>query len=176
MFYFLYENIGSKLKVLATVIFIAEAIGSIITGMVLSVYSRNGVYILICICGPIVAWVSSWILYAIGQIADDVQTIRYSKTVSQNSTYPPVATDSVVEPTSDFVQIQNETNNSVQTEALLIEDQKERKEKEIKEKERNERLEQMAAYRSRGLCQHCGGEFKGLITKKCSRCGITKNY
>ena len=45
----------------------------------------------------------------------------------------------------------------------------------LSEEQRKERLEQMAEYRSRGLCQHCGGEFKG-ITKKCSKCGISKNY
>ncbi|MBR3802992.1 MAG: TIR domain-containing protein [Clostridia bacterium] len=30
--------------------------------------------------------------------------------------------------------------------------------------------------RSAGLCQHCGGEFKGLFTKKCVRCGKPKDY
>lgn len=45
-----------------------------------------------------------------------------------------------------------------------------------KEQKRKERLVQMAQYRSKGLCQHCGGVFKGFLTKKCSRCGIEKNY
>ncbi len=30
--------------------------------------------------------------------------------------------------------------------------------------------------RSAGLCQHCGGEFKGLFTKKCAKCGKPKDY
>ena len=29
----------------------------------------------------------------------------------------------------------------------------------------------MATWQSRGRCQHCGGEFKGLFTKKCASCG-----
>ena len=45
-----------------------------------------------------------------------------------------------------------------------------------KEQKRKERLAQMAQYRSKGLCQHCGGVFKGFLTKTCSRCGIEKNY
>ena len=35
---------------------------------------------------------------------------------------------------------------------------------------------QKAAYRSKGLCQHCGGSFKGLFTKKCTNCGKEKDY
>ena len=33
-----------------------------------------------------------------------------------------------------------------------------------------------SARRSQGLCQHCGGTFKGLFAKKCSVCGIKKDY
>lgn len=31
-------------------------------------------------------------------------------------------------------------------------------------------------YRSKGVCAHCGGKFSGLFRKKCSKCGITKDY
>ena len=34
----------------------------------------------------------------------------------------------------------------------------------------------MATWQSRGRCQHCGGEFKGLFTKKCASCGRPKDY
>ena len=27
-----------------------------------------------------------------------------------------------------------------------------------------------------GLCQHCGGELKGLFSKKCGSCGKPKDY
>lgn len=30
--------------------------------------------------------------------------------------------------------------------------------------------------RTAGLCQHCGGRFGGFLTKKCSNCGIKKDY
>ncbi len=31
-------------------------------------------------------------------------------------------------------------------------------------------------YRSKNLCQHCGGKFIGVFTKMCSKCGRPKDY
>lgn len=31
-------------------------------------------------------------------------------------------------------------------------------------------------YRSKGVCQYCGGAFKGLFNKTCTRCGHPKDY
>ena len=45
-----------------------------------------------------------------------------------------------------------------------------------KELERDAREKQQNIWRARGLCQHCGGEFKGLFIKKCSQCGTEKDY
>lgn len=36
--------------------------------------------------------------------------------------------------------------------------------------------EQRASYIQRNLCQHCGGTFTGLFSKKCSACGKPKDY
>ena len=30
--------------------------------------------------------------------------------------------------------------------------------------------------RRQGVCQHCGGSFKGFIFKKCYNCGEFKDY
>lgn len=38
------------------------------------------------------------------------------------------------------------------------------------------KTESEADYRSKSLCQHCGGEFKGLFSKKCMKCGKPKDY
>ena len=47
--------------------------------------------------------------------------------------------------------------------------------KELREKE--EEIERRKPiYRSQGLCQHCGGSFKGLFKKTCTKCGKTKDY
>lgn len=47
-------------------------------------------------------------------------------------------------------------------------------------RERSEKMEKAIAEKQRrlnaGLCLHCGGAFKGLITKKCSNCGKEKDY
>ena len=66
-------------------------------------------------------------------------------------------------------------------EAVLIEKEKqerariaeEKRQEEIRLKEQKER---QAKYRQAGLCQHCGGEIKGLFVKKCVKCGKKKDY
>lgn len=66
-------------------------------------------------------------------------------------------------------------------EALLSEKEKqerarlaeEKRQEEIRLKEQKERQEK---YRQVGLCQHCGGEIKGLFVKKCVKCGKKKDY
>ena len=48
-----------------------------------------------------------------------------------------------------------------------------------KRKEKNEEAEKqriIAERKSKGLCQHCGGTFKGLFSSKCSICGKLKDY
>ena len=77
----LYENIGGKIKNWAKWIFIVEAIGSIITAIVLPIASGDPddfilISVLIAIVGPIVAWVGSWILYAFGELVEDVHAMR----------------------------------------------------------------------------------------------------
>ena len=36
--------------------------------------------------------------------------------------------------------------------------------------------QQKSKYRSVGVCQHCGGSFKGFFTKVCTQCGKKKDY
>lgn len=52
---------------------------------------------------------------------------------------------------------------------------------EIKEKEKETRIRiekehKQAAYRTAGVCQYCGGAFKGLFLKTCTQCGKKKDY
>ena len=74
----LYENIGSKIKNWAKWIFIVEAIGAIITGVVLMATDEDLIVygLLTLVCGPIIAWVGSWILYAFGELVEDIHAIR----------------------------------------------------------------------------------------------------
>ena len=74
----LYENIGSKIKNWAKWIFVIEAIGAVITGLVLLFTDEDLILygLLTLVCGPIVAWVGSWILYAFGELVEDVHAVR----------------------------------------------------------------------------------------------------
>ena len=59
---------------------------------------------------------------------------------------------------------------------------KERRAKEEAERQAKIQAEQaekqriIAERKSNGLCQHCGGAFKGLFSSKCSSCGKPKDY
>lgn len=45
-----------------------------------------------------------------------------------------------------------------------------------KRRVKEEREYQKESWRRAGVCDLCGGNFKGLITKKCTRCGKNKQY
>ena len=73
----MYDNIGGKIKGLAKATFIVEAIAAIIVGIVLLV-EEEWWCTLILFCGPIVAWVSSWLLYGFGEIIDKLCDIEHN--------------------------------------------------------------------------------------------------
>lgn len=70
----MYDNIGGKIKGLAIVTFIVEAIATVITGIVIMVFgdkrSISILGLLVIVVGPIFAWISSWLLYGIGELID----------------------------------------------------------------------------------------------------------
>ena len=67
----MYDEIGKKIKKLAIATFVAEAIASIILGILFIIEHFELLWILVAfIAGPIVAWVSSWLLYGLGEIID----------------------------------------------------------------------------------------------------------
>ena len=72
----LYDDIGAKIKNWAKWIFIIEAISAIIGGIVLMANDAAFIGFIALIGGPLVAWVSSWLLYAFGQLVEDVHAIR----------------------------------------------------------------------------------------------------
>ena len=81
----MYDNIGGKIKGLAKATFIVEAIASVITGIALWVDTEEWWCALILFCGPIVAWVSSWLLYGFGELIDRVCEIAKNTRTSQNT-------------------------------------------------------------------------------------------
>lgn len=66
----LYSNIGEKIKGLAKGSFILETITVIITGFAFFIHEEFLIGFLIILFAPIVAWVSSWLLYAFGELVD----------------------------------------------------------------------------------------------------------
>ena len=93
---FTYDNIGQKIKSLATGTFVVEAIAAIIAGIYLITSSENMVLIgfLVIFAGPLVAWVLSWLLYGFGQLIENSDIIaeeskrkndKHDKLVAQNN-------------------------------------------------------------------------------------------
>ena len=113
---YLYEDIGYKIKVLAKCTFVVEAFAAIITGLYLWVTSESQVDILISLlvlfAGPIVALVSSWGLYAFGQIVEDVNNFKNEgRGVNNKTSQSPKGMSKFNEVTKKQNKILNETNS-----------------------------------------------------------------
>ncbi len=79
-----YTNIGEKIKGLAMWTFVIESLGALIGGFIylfLAYYKWMG--LLIILFGPIVAFVSSWILYAFGHLVQTTED-NYKLNAKQN--------------------------------------------------------------------------------------------
>jgi DNA-directed RNA polymerase subunit RPC12/RpoP len=91
----MYDNIGGKIKGLAKASFIVAAIAEVITGIALmATDDLIGYGLLVMFVGPIVAWVSSWLLYGFGQLVENSDIIaeehkrvneKHEKTVAKNN-------------------------------------------------------------------------------------------
>lgn len=93
---FNYENIGNKIKGLAQMVFVVEAIAAVITGIALMATDEDLILygLLVLIVGPIIAWVSSWLLYGFGQLIENSDIIaeeynrkneKHEKVVEKNN-------------------------------------------------------------------------------------------
>ena len=67
----MYDNIGGKIKSLAKASFIFASIVEIIAGLAL-IASEEMILtgLLVLVLGPVVSWVSSWMLYGFGELID----------------------------------------------------------------------------------------------------------
>ena len=105
----LYENIGIKIKEWAQGIFIAETVIAVIAGIALFINKYFLAGILTFVLGPYIAWVSSWLLYAFGQLVDDIHAMRNQasaaitkKQVDSNTSYPQRKSEAV-QPKQDWL-------------------------------------------------------------------------
>ena len=66
----MFENIGSKIKTLATVSTFIGILGSIIGGIVLCTVDLIGVGIMVMLLGGIFSWIASFVLYGFGELIE----------------------------------------------------------------------------------------------------------
>ena len=57
-----------------------------------------------------------------------------------------------------------------------VEEENKKKEETRRREKEEQKSRQQSNWRSRSLCQYCGGTFKGLFSKKCVSCGCVKDY
>ena len=67
-------------------------------------------------------------------------------------------------------ECEKQSEQSVSECESQIDDENER------ERQRLADVEQKAYWIRNKLCRHCGGEFEGMLFKKCTHCGKTKDY
>lgn len=72
----MYDNISNKIKGLANAIFIIEAILSFVLGIILLSNEELLYGFLTLAIGPLIAWISSWVLYGFGELIEKVSAIE----------------------------------------------------------------------------------------------------
>ena len=74
----MYDNIGEKIKGLAKGFFIAGAVLTFIAGVSVMAVDEDLIVIglPVMLLGPIISWISSWMLYGFGELVDKVCDIE----------------------------------------------------------------------------------------------------
>lgn len=80
----MFSNVGKKLMSLAVILFVVSMVGILGSIIILLDGEDFGVYILI---SSIVSAISTWILYAFGQVTEDVSKIRKCLENQNKETY-----------------------------------------------------------------------------------------
>ncbi len=83
----MYGNISEKLKSLAVWCFTGGAIISVIGGAVILLNSTGAVRfvgLIVMIAGSLISWISSWFIYALGEIIEKLTDIEYNTRNSNN--------------------------------------------------------------------------------------------
>ena len=86
----MYSNIGKKIKVLAIVIFGIEAFAAFLSAIALMSVDEEMIPggIIILLVGPLLAWISSWLLYGFGELIDKTCDIERNTRVMAYATAP----------------------------------------------------------------------------------------
>ena len=82
----MYNNIGGKIKLLAAISFAIMAIGSFVGGIAMMATDDDlilpGVFVLIL--GPVVSWVSTWVLFGFGELIESNEDTKNSVYAIEN--------------------------------------------------------------------------------------------
>ena len=82
----MFDNIGGKLKGLATVEVCLGILGSVISGIALMVSVNFIVGLLTIVFGSFLAWVGSWLIYGVGEAVENSEEIL--RKLRQNACNP----------------------------------------------------------------------------------------
>ena len=72
----MFENIGEKLKGLAVFLCWGGIVSSVIGGISLMIRALILAGLLTAVLGSLCSWISSWVIYAIGEIAENTEATR----------------------------------------------------------------------------------------------------
>lgn len=94
----MFENIGGKIKTLATVLCAIGIIVSVITGfsllMALSNTGLGFIGLIIMIVGSLFSWISSFFIYGFGQLIDNTATMTDNNASQTQTASAPISTPS----------------------------------------------------------------------------------
>jgi len=95
----MFDNIGNKIKGLAKVLFIVLVIADIIVGIVLMSLDDGliAIGLPIMLGGPVIAWISSWILYGFGQLIENSDKLVESVCKAESKQIQPQTSQCVTE-------------------------------------------------------------------------------
>ena len=172
---FLYKDIGKKIKNWAKWMFIIEAIGSIIAGIVMMSQAEDIDEILFIsgiltiFLGPIIVFISSWVLYAFGQFVDDIHAMRDKKGTTEE-----VENEAMEKAQHDAEEKTKRKAEEAKRKAEEAERKTAGKAKHKAEEAEHKTVEKATAAAESGhstLCK-CGQRFYGTV---CHFCGRTLN-
>lgn len=110
----MYDNIGSKIKNFATVLFIIMAIINIISGIALLMFVRKlwFVGLLIATVGVLLSWVGTCFLYGFGQLIENTDILVREAKKQSNSISNDEATEKVAQSIKNFKSSATASNPS----------------------------------------------------------------
>ena len=80
----MFNNIGSKIRGLSIGCFVIGAVVSVILGIALLCNNATAMGLIYLFVGPVLSWLSTLLLYGLGQLIDDTAIIREATVAMQH--------------------------------------------------------------------------------------------